>query len=159
MAWNEPLSPVYIMSLDELLATNLLSTSTMTLATTGVNGETHAAPVYFVADEDLQLYFFSVPDSQHAQDVAHRPAAAVAFYPECFSWEDIRGVQMRGEVHQVEPGMDWDRAWKLYQSKFPFVSALKEIVAQNALYVFTPSWVRLVDNQRGFGYKQEWTLP
>lgn len=158
MAWNEPLSPVYIMSSEELLATNLLSTSTMTLATTGFNGEIHAAPVYFVADESLQLYFFSDPNSQHAQDIIHQPAAAVAFYPECFSWEDIRGVQMRGEVHQVEPGTTWDRAWKLYQSKFPFVSSLKEIVAQNALYVFTPSWVRLVDNQRGFGYKQEWTL-
>jgi uncharacterized protein YhbP (UPF0306 family) len=159
MAWNDPLIPAHIMSSEELLATNLLSTSTMTLATTGVSGEIHAAPVYFVADESLQLYFFSDPESQHARDITRRPAAAVAFYPECFSWEDIRGVQMRGEVYLVEPGMDWDRAWKLYQSKFPFVSALKEIVAQNAMYTFTPNWVRLVDNQRGFGFKQEWTLP
>ena len=159
MAGYDSLTPVQIMASEELFATNLLSTSTMTLATTGVNGISHAAPVYFVADEDLQLYFFSDPESQHAQDIAHQAAAAVAFYPECFSWEDIRGVQMRGEVHLVEPGAAWDRAWLLYQSKFPFVSALKEIVAQNAMYVFIPDWIRLVDNQRGFGYKQEWTLP
>lgn len=159
MAWDEPLSPVYVMTLEEILTSDLLSISTMTLATTGVNGETHAAPVYFVADVSLQLYFFSDPNSQHAQDIIHQPAAAVAFYPECFSWEDIRGVQMRGEVYLVEPGTDWERAWLLYQSKFPFVSALKEIVALNAMYAFTPGWIRLVDNQRGFGYKQEWTLP
>lgn len=147
------------MPFEDLPITELLSTSTMTLATTGLTGETHAAPVYFVADADLHLYFFSDPESQHGQDVIHQPAAAVAFYPECFSWEDIRGVQMRGEVHLMEPGAGWQRAWKLYQSKFPFVSALKEIVTQNAMYIFTPNWIRWVDNQRGFGYKREWTLP
>lgn len=148
-----------LMASEDLLPNDLLSISTMTLATMGVTGETHAAPVYFVADEDLQLYFFSDPESQHSQDIAHQPAAAVAFYPECFSWEDIRGVQMRGEVHLVEPEAGWERAWELYQSKFPFVRALKEIVAENAMYVFKPNWIRLVDNQRGFGFKQEWTLP
>jgi len=32
------------------------------------------------------------------------------------------------------------------------------IVQRNALYVFSPTWVRLVDNRRGFGFKQEWDL-
>ena len=41
----------------------------------------------------------------------------------------------------------------------PFVAALKPLIARNQLYVFTPTWLRLVDNRRGFGYKQEWTLP
>ena len=144
---------------ETLLTNGLLSVSTMTLATTGKNGETHAAPVYFVTDEDIRLYFFSDPESQHGKDIAYRPAAAVAFYPECYSWEDIRGVQMRGDVHLVERGPEWERAWKLYQSKFPFVSSLKVIVARNAMYVFAPNWIRLVDNQQGFGFKQEWTLP
>jgi len=36
---------------------------------------------------------------------------------------------------------------------------LEEMVARNALYVFQPRWIRLVDNRRGFGFKQEWTLP
>ncbi len=144
---------------ETLLTNGLLSVSTMALATTGKNGETHAAPVYFVADENIRLYFFSDPESRHGKDIAHRPAAAVAFYPECYSWEDIRGVQMRGDVNLVERGPEWERAWKLYQSKFPFVSSLKVIVARNAMYVFATHWIRLVDNQQGFGFKQEWTLP
>ena len=147
------------MSSEKSLILNLLSVSTMTLATTGSSGETHAAPVYFVADEELKLYFFSAPDSQHGQDITHNPFAAVAFYPECQGWEDIRGLQMRGEVRVVEPGPQWEAAWERYAAKFPFASQLKDIVAQNMLYVFLPDWIRLVDNRQGFGFKQEWTLP
>ncbi len=41
---------------------DLLALPAMTLATTGPSGEPHAAPVYFAADEDQRLYFFSEPD-------------------------------------------------------------------------------------------------
>jgi uncharacterized protein YhbP (UPF0306 family) len=55
--------------------------------------------------------------------------------------------------------MEWDHAWELYVAKFPFVMELKAIVERNTLYAFIPSWVRQVDNRRGFGFKQEWSLP
>jgi uncharacterized protein YhbP (UPF0306 family) len=137
---------------------DLLALSTMTLATCGADGEPHAADVYFAADQALRLYFFSDPESQHGQDLAVRSRAAVTFHPECRDWQDIQGLQMRGEVSRVETGPEWETAWELYQGKFPFVSDLKDIVARNTLYVFIPGWVRLVDNQQGFGFKQEWTL-
>ena len=155
---DESLTHFSPMSLENLLTTNLLSISTMTLGTTGQDGEPHAAPLYFVADEQIRLYFFSDPESQHGQDLANNPYAAVTIYPECFDWEDIRGLQMRGVVYQVERGAQWDEAWIRYADKFPFVASLKDIIHQNNMYVFSPSWVRLVDNRQGFGYKQEWTL-
>ncbi len=148
---------------DELA--DLLALSTLTVATTSADGQPHAAPVYFAAviDSDagsrLRLYFFSEPDSQHGRDAATNPRAAAALYPLCYDWQDIRGLQMRGSVQAVEPGEEWEQAWEQYQSKFPFVSSLKEIVARNTLYVFVPNWVRLVDNRRGFGTKQEWEFP
>ncbi len=138
---------------------DLLSLSTMTLATTGADGDPHAAPVYFAADTDLTLYFFSAPDSQHGQDLRHNPRAAAAIYPECFGWEDIRGLQLRGLVMRLDRGPAWEAAWAVYVAKFPFVAALKVIVAMNELYAFRPRWIRLVDNRRGFGFKQEWALP
>jgi uncharacterized protein YhbP (UPF0306 family) len=131
----------------------------MSLATVSTTGEPHAAAVYFVSDQALQLYFFSDPDSQHGRDVAQNPRAAVSIFPECEGWQDIRGVQMRGQVHGVMPGDQWERAWQRYLDKFPFVKELKAVVAQNALYVFSPHWIRLIDNRRGFGFKEEWTLP
>jgi uncharacterized protein YhbP (UPF0306 family) len=141
------------------LLNDLLQVPTMTLATTGLGGESHAAAVYFAADPDLRLYFFSDPQSQHGRDLSAEPRAAVSFYPPTQDWQDIRGVQMRGEVRLLEAGPEWQAGWLEYVTKFPFVRELKAVVAQNSMYVFTPSWVRLVDNTRGFGFKQEWTLP
>jgi uncharacterized protein YhbP (UPF0306 family) len=145
------------MSMNSELLFELLEVSTMTLATSGAGGEPHAAAVYFAADEDLRLYFFSDPQSQHGQDLARERQAAVSFYPHTQGWQDIRGVQMRGEVRLVEVGPEWEAGWAVYTIKFPFVRKLKAVVAQNSLYVFMPYWIRLVDNTRGFGFKQEWT--
>lgn len=135
---------------------DLLLISAMTLATIAEDGQPHSAPVYFAASRDLRFYFFSAPSSRHSQDLEHDPRAAASIYPECAGWQDIRGLQMEGKVQAVEPGAEWDKAWSLYADKFPFVSELKEIVAQNRMYVFIPTWVRWLDNRRGFGYKEEW---
>ena len=136
----------------------LLAISTMTLATTGPDGEPHAAPVYFAADHKLLFYFFSDPQSLHGLDITRDPRAAAAFYPYCFDYQDIRGVQMRGLVRLLQPGDEWDAGWQLYQAKFPFVADLKAIIGRNRLYVFIPRWIRTVDNRRGFGFKQEWEI-
>jgi uncharacterized protein YhbP (UPF0306 family) len=80
----------------------------------------------------------------------------VAVYPECQEWQDIRGLQLRGAIQRVDPGAAWERAWECYLAKFPFVSEFREVLALNQLYVFNPTWLRLVDNRRGFGFKQEW---
>lgn len=135
---------------------DLLALSTMTLATQDAQGQPHAAPVYFAAGPDLGLYFFSEASSQHSQDTARDPRAAAAIYPEAADWQAIRGLQLRGVVHPLAPGQPWETAWALYAAKFPFVKALKLVVARNTLYVLRPTWLRLVDNRRGFGFKQEW---
>lgn len=139
----------------------LLRVHTLTLATCSPEGRPHAAPVYFAASSrglqpGMRLYFFSGQDSRHTQDLLRQPAAAGAIYPECEGWQDIRGLQLEGEVLPVERGPEWDAAWEQYRAKFPFVSALKVVVARNALFAFVPHWIRLVDNRRGFGFKQEW---
>ena len=138
----------------------LFQTATLTLATTGPSAEPYAAPIYFVAvlmdDPWPQIYFFSDSKSQHCQNLALNPRAAAACYPECSDWQEIRGLQVRGEARQVPRGLRWDAAWEHYQIKFPFVKTLKAVVARNSLYEFQPTWTRLVDNRRGFGFKQEW---
>jgi uncharacterized protein YhbP (UPF0306 family) len=160
---------------------DLFSLPALTLATTGPHphpqgvvpkgvvpkealrkGEPHAAVVYFVAlgeAANLRLYFFSDPHSQHGQDLLHDPRAAAALFPLAHGWQDIRGLQLRGQVKMVFAGEEWDAAWAAYAGKFPFVVGLKSEIERNSLYALIPSWLRLVDNQRGFGYKEEWTIP
>ncbi len=134
----------------------LLSLTTMTVATVAVGGEPHAAAVYFACDNLLNMYFFSDSKSQHAQDLAHEARAAVTIHPERSSWQDIHGLQMRGVISVVHSQTKWQAAWKLYLAKFPFVADLEQLVAINQLHVFNPQWIRVVDNRRGFGFKQEW---
>jgi uncharacterized protein YhbP (UPF0306 family) len=131
----------------------------MTLATTGEDGSPHAAAVYFAADEQNCLYFFSEASSQHACDLQSRPLAAVTIQPPAHSYQEIHGLQARGSVRPVPPGEEWQRAFALYQAKFPFVAHMQDVLARNTLYVFTPRWLRLLDNRRGFGFKEEKTLP
>ena len=142
---------------------DLFSLPALTLATTGLDGEPHAAAVYFVACEGaaagLRLYFFSDPLSQHGRDLHQDGRAAAAIFPLARGWQDIRGLQLRGLAEMVAAGAEWETAWVAYAGKFPFVVGLRKEVAHNSLYAFIPSWFRLIDNQRGFGYKKEWTIP
>lgn len=136
----------------------LHTVNTMTLATADA-GRPHAAPVYFAASPQLELFFFSAGDSLHSRHLAQDPRVAAAIYPLCQGWQDIRGLQLHGTVALVESSPAWEAAWRFYQEKFPFVRALKAVVARNRLYVLTPTWVRLVDNTQGFGHKQEYGTP
>ncbi|HEX7975001.1 MAG TPA: pyridoxamine 5'-phosphate oxidase family protein, partial [Anaerolineales bacterium] len=132
-------------------AADLHLISTLTLATSGADGEPHVAPVYFAASgpflpapaSGLAIFFFSDPNSQHAQDLERDPRAAAAVYLESQDWQDICGLQMQGDARPAQPGAAWEQAWNLYRAKFPFVDGLKAIVARNTLYCFTPHWVRL----------------
>jgi 4-hydroxy-3-polyprenylbenzoate decarboxylase len=137
----------------------LLALPAMTLATAGEDGAPHAAAVYFAADEHLCLYFFSEPGSQHACDLQARPQAAVTIQPLIASYQEIRGLQLRGAVRPVPQGQEWQRAFALYLAKFPFVAGMQPVLEKNTLYTFTPDWLRLLDNRRGFGFKEEKTLP
>ncbi|RPI24477.1 MAG: hypothetical protein EHM70_21255 [Chloroflexota bacterium] len=138
---------------------DLLSLSTLSLATVGEAGEPHVAPVYFAQAEDMRLYFFSENHTQHGRDLGKNADASVCIYPETQSWREIRGLQMRGRVSVVERGPEWDAAWSLYVEKFPFAAGMRWMIKRHTLYVFIPGWVRLIDNRSGLGYKEEWTLP
>jgi uncharacterized protein YhbP (UPF0306 family) len=133
--------------------------STMTLATADLQGNPHAASVYFVAidsEGSWKFYFFSAEHSQHSCHIDQNLKTAAAIYPECRGWRDIQGLQLRGETCLVQSEVEWDLAWRHYRDKFRFVRSMKTVVAQNRLYVFIPNWIRLLDNSQGFGYKKEW---
>ena len=145
-------------AVDAFPPADLLALPAMTLATTSPDGQPHAAPVYFAASAAQRFYFFSDAESQHGRDLAANPQAAATIHPLVSGWQEIRGLQMRGEVQRVAPGTEWDAAWQIYRAKFPFVVGLQEQLARTALYAFIPHWIRLVDNLRGFGFKEERTL-
>ena len=59
-------------------------------------------------------------------------------------------------VERIEPGPAWEAAWAAYVRKFPFVAELRALIDASWLLALRPTWIRLIDNRRGFGFKREW---
>jgi len=98
---------------------DLLELSSLTLATSSLGGEPHAATVYFVCDGHLIFYCLSASNSQHSRDLAANPCAALTLDWPTPRWQDIRGLQMRGRVRKVTPGAQKAAAWVRFLVKFP----------------------------------------
>jgi uncharacterized protein YhbP (UPF0306 family) len=135
----------------------LEETTTMVLATRMPDGTPRTTPVFFAMDESLHLIFLSDPDSVHSRNLDASPHASAAMYPEESNWRKLRGVQMTGLARALD-GSQAEAARRTYARRFPFVAELASAMAASRIYAFTPSWVRLIDNRRGFGFQQEWTL-
>ncbi len=132
-------------------------TTTMALATRMPDGTPRATPVFFAADSSLRLVFLSDPRSVHSLNLARLPEASAALYPEEADWRRLRGLQMQGRAEALAGALA-DDARHIYAQRFPFVTQLAEALAASQIYAFRPSWVRLIDNRRAFGFQQEWTL-
>lgn len=132
--------------------------TTMVLATRMPDGTPRATPVYFAPDERLHLIFLSDPQSVHSRNLAASPAASAAVFPEERDWRRLRGVQVMGEAGLLE-GFAAEAARRTFARRFPFVAELAAALAASRIYALAPSWVRLIDNRRRFGFQQEWSLP
>ncbi len=140
------------------------SQTTVTLAT--ARGDVPwAAPVYYV-NEGLTLYFFSSPESRHIQESSDGARVAAAIYCPASSWQEIRGVQMSGEIRPVSMGPMALRVFRAYMRKYPFTAHFFETgqridfgaLLQRfrvRLYRFEPSLVYYVDNSIRFGFREE----
>ena len=139
--------------------------NTVTLATVGEDGP-WAATVFFASDADLNLYFVSDHRTRHGRHLAASSEAAGAINPDCSAWGDVRGLQLTGRVETLE-GLARVAGLRHYLAKFHDVRALfetpsnpdEETIAERLkaahLYRLKPHWIRLIDNRRGFGYKEE----
>jgi uncharacterized protein YhbP (UPF0306 family) len=149
----------------EAIRSLLEAHNTLTLATCDQN-RPWAATVFFASDRELRLYFVSDHRTRHGRDMAANNRVAGAVNPDCSSWGEVRGVQLEGSV-EVVGGVERLAALKTYLMKFPDVRAMferprdkneetigKRLQAAN-FYRLTPDWLRLIDNGRWFGYKEE----
>ena len=136
----------------------LASVGTLGLATTDEHGLPYAANVNFAADDAMNLYFVSHPDSAHARHSERRSQVAGTMYAPFTRPEDIRGVQFRGRCDPVGAG-DFGRVWALYVRKFPYAVQFEDRIRTERFYRITPGWIRMIDNTIRFGYKWETDWP
>ena len=138
----------------------LATCRTATLATVDAAGHPHAANVQVAHDAGWRLHWVSSPDSAHSRHLANRPAAAMTLYAHRDEPELIHGLQLHGRVDPPVAASDaaWERLWSLYAGKYPFVEAdpqMRAAATRQRFYIFRPSWLRWIDNRRGFGFKIE----
>ena len=141
--------------------------TTLTLATVDPQGSPCAAAVYFVHDEKLNIYFLSARTTVHGANMLARPRVAATAQDEHQEWKSLCGLQLKGESLPVG-ALEFPRAARLYNRKYPFVDLLKasddktalaKAMAATTIWKIVPDWIRLIDSARGFGFKQELTLP
>ena len=138
--------------------------STMTLATAKGN-VAWSAPVYYVFFKSC-FYFFSDPTSRHIQESLASGQASCSIYANASTWQDIRGIQMSGQIETVAPRLGAIEVIRAYLKKFPFTKDffkpgqaldLDAFVTRFKvkLYCFKPTLVYYQDNSIRFGFREE----
>ncbi|MGA3011948.1 MAG: pyridoxamine 5'-phosphate oxidase family protein [Terracidiphilus sp.] len=141
----------------ELIAALLQEETTLSLATSGKGGEACVAPLFYFADKELSLYWFSSESSLHSLNLETTPQAAATIYRSARSWREICGVQLRGEVSRVTEPKRRAALIKAYCERFKLGRVFRLALHASVLYCLRPEFFRYIDNARGFGYKFELT--
>jgi uncharacterized protein YhbP (UPF0306 family) len=141
----------------ELIANLLREETTLSLATTGQDGEASATPLFYFADNDLSLYWLSSESSQHSLNLRRTPRVAATVYRNAQSWKEICGVQIRGEASIVAQPERRKALLKAYCERFQLGTVFRMAIRQSTLYLLQPDFFRYIDNARGFGFRFELT--
>ena len=94
--------------------------------------------------------------STHSRHLRVRPDTAVTVHAAVDDPRLIHGLQMHGRAAAV-PVADRDVVQNLYIERFPFAAdpPYRDALDRQRFYRFTPTWLRWIDNRRGFGFAVE----
>lgn len=138
----------------------LKDVSVMSLATVDDEGLAYAANIYVASDEAFRFYFLSNPQSAHVQHILHRPEVALTAYAPIRTWQQVRGVQIRGRCLPV-PADRFAHVWGIYVGKYPHINEVRHQIQTLHFYRVVPDRLRWIDNSRHFGFRVDlqWPLP
>ncbi len=114
----------------------------------------------YASDDSCQLYYVSSGTTRHCKHIAGNCQVSVSISGEVDGWGEIKGLQFDG-VASVVSEADRDEVIEIYLTKFP---ALKKwdhafdifaLLSESHFYRISPKWIRLIDNSKGFGHKDE----
>ena len=73
--------------------------------------------VHFTEDDELNLYFRSSTNRRHSQEIADNPNVAGNIVRQFNIGEEPLGVYFEGTARLLEPGDEWDEAFKWIKQK------------------------------------------
>jgi uncharacterized protein YhbP (UPF0306 family) len=105
----------------------------MSLATIGQDGKPWTCDVHYAYDDDLNLYWVSVPMARHSQDIAVNPHVAGTIVTQHMAGQAPLGVSFEGTVEILQDVDDNHPAFKTYIGRFPDrEQAVHEAYVENA---------------------------
>lgn len=132
----------------------------LTLAVTEADNGAYAAALFYAVDDELRFYVVTDPSTRHGKAMLANPTVAGTIQLDRQRWHEIQGVQFHGSCRQLVSS-ERAEAWEIYSARFPFLqqpnTVLTPELAKTAMWRIDTIWIRLIDNQIGFGHKQEWT--
>lgn len=133
------------MKLNELAKKYLSDNTHMQLATVR-NGQPWLCTVYFVADDELSLYWTSGRNRQHSLEILDNPTSAVTVVRDT---EKKQALQITGKAFEVQND-DLSRVHALYVAKFGpkdyDLDAMKQrTVDSRSYWVFVPNSISFWD--------------
>ena len=144
----------------ERILAYLAAHNTLTLAT-ACDGAPWANALFY-ANDGWTLYFVSDPTTRHVDHLRHNARVAATIQDDHRDWRTIQGVQLEGRCDEITNPVESARALAVYAAKFLFVKDLlgapQEIgaaMSKARWHKITPTWIRLIDNTRGLGHKEE----
>ena len=131
----------------------------MTLATLGDAGA-HAACVMY-ARSGFALYWTSEPKSRHSRHLARDARVTATVAPDYTDFRAIRGLQIAGLASCLALPQDLEAARRLLAGRYAFLAGmaaappqLRAAFERASFYRLQPESIILIDNTRGFGYKE-----
>lgn len=143
--------------MESAILEELRRNTVLTLAAVGVAGP-HAVSLFY-AHDNFDIYWLSDPKTRHSQNVAYSPSTAVTIAAQQTDYHKIKGLQMEGETRRLGDASEATAGFDLLVDRYPFlkqfaVGKLARHLEAAAVYSFRPAKITLIDNARGFGFKQ-----
>ncbi len=151
-------------TLEKIILEYLESHNTVSLATEK-DGKPHAATVFYVND-GFDLFFLSSPTSRHGENFTLNPKVSGTINEDYSNWLTIKGIQLEGEVKEAGSIMKNSKLAKDYVKKYPSVAdfllspqklgqAIVKKIAGVRFYRLESSRIYFIDNEQGFGHREE----
>lgn len=105
-----------IMDLRKLIEDYLKEAKLMQLSTS-VNNQPWTCSVWFAADEDLNIYWFSSTKRRHSKEVMKNPKVSAAIVLPHTPEDKPRGIQLQGNAKLLTDESDIKKARSVYEGR------------------------------------------
>jgi nitroimidazol reductase NimA-like FMN-containing flavoprotein (pyridoxamine 5'-phosphate oxidase superfamily) len=89
----------------------------MSLGTASLNGKPWVCEVHFVYDDNLNLYFRSLPSRRHSQEIAANPSVAGNIVKQHELGEYPHAIYFEGSAQQVTADAERQRIFEIFRKR------------------------------------------